>query len=66
MQRQDLDYSKMNIESRQFAGLDGFDITHTPDDGKPVTIATLYNTDTKLLHVIDSALEKHYGKDKKE
>lgn len=54
-------YHDLSIVSNRKAGIDGFTIRHRELGG----IVHIYLNDTKLLHVIDKALQDEYGNKKK-
>ena len=58
MERLNFEYKDINIESRDYAGLPGYDIVH-PEKG---VLASIYYNDIKLLSTIDEALKERYEK----
>lgn len=57
MQRLEINYEDISMESRKHAGLEGVSFT-TPEHG---TIFTVFQNDTKLINAIDNALYEAYG-----
>lgn len=57
---ENLDYEDIKLESRNYAGLDGFDFIHEDVYGEQTVLVTVFQSDLKIAKAIDDALKQEF------